>query len=162
MTRSGKRYYMSFIDDYSRYSKLYLLSHKDEASETFLKYKAEVKNQLNRKIKRFRSDRGGEYDSNTLNAFCKEYGIIHKVTPPYSPESNGVAEKKNRTLKEMMNTMLISFGHALNLWGEAILLTCHIQNRTPFKKIGKILYKLWTSYLLNISYLKVWVVLLKS
>ena len=76
-------------------------------------YKAEVENQLGRKIKRVRSDRGGEYL--LLNKFCEKEGIIHEVTPPYSPESNGVAERKNRTLKEMMNAMLVSSAAPNNL-----------------------------------------------
>ena len=71
----------------------------------FLSYKAEVENQLDRKIKRIRSDRGGEYIP--LNDYCEKEGIIHEVTPPYSPKSNGVAERKNRTLKEMMNSLLL-------------------------------------------------------
>ena len=73
-------------------------------------YKAEVENQLERKIKRVRSDRGGEYLSNEFNLFCEEHGIIHERTPPYSPESNGVAERKNRTLTEMVNAMLETAG----------------------------------------------------
>ena len=92
----------------------------------FLKYKAEVENQLGKKIKRLRTDRGGEYESNSFKSFCEEYRIIHETTPHYSPESNGVAERKNRTLKDMMNSILVSFGAALNLWGEAIISACHI------------------------------------
>lgn len=106
MTRGGKRYYVTFIDDYSRYTKLYLLRNKDDTHNAFLSYKSEVENQLNKKIKRIRSDRGGEYLS--LDNFCEQEGIIHEITPPYSPESNGVVERKNRTLKEMMNSMLVS------------------------------------------------------
>ena len=94
------------------------MRHKDEAGEVFLKYKAEVENQLGKKIKRLRTDMGGEYESNPFNSFCEEHGIIHETTPPYSPESNGVAERKNRTLKDMMNSMLVSSGAALNLWGK--------------------------------------------
>ena len=73
-------------------------------------YKAEVENQLERKIKRVRSDRGGEYFSNKFNLFCEEHGIIHERTPPYSPESNGVAERKNHTITEMVNAMLETAG----------------------------------------------------
>ena len=136
------------------------MSHKDEAIEMFVKYKAEVENQLSMKVKRLRSDRGGEYDASTLNAFCEEHGIIHEVTPPYSPESNGVVErKKKRTLKEMMNAMLVSSGTTLNLWGEAILSACHIQNRIPYKKTSKTPYELWKGYIPNVEYLKVWVCL---
>jgi transposase InsO family protein len=87
----------------------------------FIKYKFEVENQKNKRVKRLRTDRGGEYESNSFKEFCEQNGIIHEVTLPYSPESNGVAERKNRTLKEIMNDMLISFGLPTNMWGEAIL-----------------------------------------
>ena len=102
-----------------------------------------------------RTDRGGEYESNPLNSFCEDHGIIHETTP-YSPKSNGAVERKNRTLKEMMNAMLVSSGASLNLWGEAILFVCHIQNRTPYKRTGKTPYELWKGYAPNIAYLKVW------
>jgi transposase InsO family protein len=91
MTRGGKKYYVIFVDDYSRFTKLCLLRSKDEALEMFIKYKIEVKNQKNIRIKRLRIDRGGEYESNPFMEFCEQNGIIHEVTPPYSPESNGVA-----------------------------------------------------------------------
>ena len=77
--------------------------------EKFVLYKTEVENQLNKKIKVLRSDRGAEYESPFAN-FCAHNGIIHETTTPYSPQSNEVAERKNRTLKETMNAMLISFG----------------------------------------------------
>ena len=88
MIRSGKKYYITFIDDFSRYTMVYLLRSKDEAFEMFLKYKAEVENQLKRKIKRLRSDRGGEYEFTPFNDFYEQHGIIHEFTLPYSPESN--------------------------------------------------------------------------
>src|ERR1044072_4190668 len=153
-TRGGKRYYITFIDDFSRYTHVYLLRNKDEAFDTFLTYKAEVEKQLNRKIKRVRSDRGGEFIA--FNDFCEKEGIIHEVTPPYSPESNSVAERKNRTLKNMMNSMLISASAPDNLWGEAILSACLLQNRIPHKKTGKTPYELWKGYQPNLNYLKVW------
>ena len=105
MIRGGKRFYITFIDDYSRYIRMYLLRNKDEAMDAFIKYKNEEENQLSKKIKRLRSDRGREYESNPFNTFCEELGIIHEIAPPYSPESNGVARRKNRTLKEIMNAM---------------------------------------------------------
>jgi transposase InsO family protein len=73
------------IDDASRYCYVYLLKIKDEALNYFKTYKVEVENQLVKKIKRFRSDRGGEYFSNGFDLFCVEYGVIHERTPPYSP-----------------------------------------------------------------------------
>jgi transposase InsO family protein len=80
---------------------MYLLTTKDEALHYFKAYKAKVENQLERKIKRLRSDRGGEYFSSEFTEFCVEHGIIHEKTPPNSPQSNGIAERKNRTLTEL-------------------------------------------------------------
>ena len=67
-----------------------------------------------------KSDRGDEYEA-PIGEFCTQHGIIHEITTPYSPQSNGVVERKNHTLKEMMNAMLISSGLPQNMWGEAIL-----------------------------------------
>jgi transposase InsO family protein len=94
LTKDGKKYFMTFIDDSTRYCYVYLLNTKDEALDFFKIYKAEVENQLERKIKRLRSDHGGEYFSNEFNLFCLEHGIIHERTPPNSPQSNGIAKRK--------------------------------------------------------------------
>jgi len=72
MFRAGKNYFVTFIDEYSRYTKVYLIKHKDGAFYVFLKYKAEIENQLNKKIKRIRSDRGGEYVFLMNNVLEKE------------------------------------------------------------------------------------------
>src|SRR6266540_194682 len=106
LTKGGKKYFMTLIDDSSRFCYVYLLKTKDEAFHHFKIYKAEVENQLERKIKCVRSDHDGEYFSNEFNLFCEEHGIIHERTPPYSPQSNGITEKKNHTLTEMVNAML--------------------------------------------------------
>ncbi|XP_039141238.1 uncharacterized protein LOC120278531 [Dioscorea cayenensis subsp. rotundata] len=118
ISKGGKKYYVTFIDDFSRYTKVYLLRSKDEAGEMFLKYKTEVENQLDRKIKRVRSDRGGEYNTDYLKEFCEKNGIIHELTAPYTPQQNGIAERKKiELLKNMLNAMLISSSLADNMWG---------------------------------------------
>ena len=119
-SRGGKKCFINFIDNCTRYCYVYLLNGKDEPIETYWQYKTEVENQLDRKIKMIRSDRGGEYES-PFAEICLENGIIHQTTAPYSPQSNGIAERKNRTLKEMMNALLISSGLPQNLWRGAIL-----------------------------------------
>ena len=79
-----------------------------------------------------RSDRGGEYESPFVNIYV-QHGIIHENITPYSPQSNGVVERKNCTLKKMMNAMLISPGLPQNMWGEAILTTNYLLNKVPKK-----------------------------
>jgi transposase InsO family protein len=106
LTKGDNRYFITFIDDSTRFCYVYLLKSKDEALHYFKTYKAEVENQLERKIKRLRYDCGGEYFSGDSSDFCVEHGIIHERTPPYSSQSNVVIETKNRTLIDLVNTML--------------------------------------------------------
>ncbi|KAJ9539459.1 LOW QUALITY PROTEIN: hypothetical protein OSB04_032192 [Centaurea solstitialis] len=117
-TRGGKNYYISFINDCSKFCYIYLIHTKDEALNMFKTYKAEVENQLDKKIKILRFDRGGEYESHEFAEFCSSHGIVHQTTAPYTPQQNGVAEQKNRTLKNMINSMLITFRAPHSLWGE--------------------------------------------
>ncbi|CAM8925101.1 unnamed protein product [Rhodiola kirilowii] len=126
-TRGGNKYFVTFIHDSSKYCSIYLLKSKDEAVEKFAMFKLEVENQLNKRVKRLRSDRGGEYVE-PFGALCAQTGIIHEVTPPYTPQSNGVAERKNRTIKEMVNAMLLSSGLPQSMWGEAVLSANYLLN----------------------------------
>jgi transposase InsO family protein len=120
LTEAGQRYFMTMIDDTSRYCYIYLSKTKDETVNYFKTYKAEVRNQLEKKIKRFRSDRDGEYFSSEFDLFCVEYGIIHERTPSYSPQSNGVTERKNHTLTDLVNSMLDTAGLSKTWWGDFI------------------------------------------
>jgi transposase InsO family protein len=135
LTKGGKRYFLMLIDDASRYCYVYLLKTKDEALDYFKIFKAEAENQLERKIKRLRSDRGGEYFPILFDEFCAKHGIIHERTPPYSPESNRIAERKNCTLTDLANTMLDTTGLSKAWWGgEAILTASHVLNGIPNKR----------------------------
>ena len=96
-TRDGNKYFITFIDDCSKYCYVYLLKSKDETLEKFILYRNEVENHLNRKIKELRR-----------TAVVSMLFRLSQVTAPYSPQPNEIAERKNRTLKEMMNAMLIS------------------------------------------------------
>ena len=100
----------------------------------FKVYIVGVENQLSKKIKVLRSDRGGEYFSSEFNSFCEEYGIIHECTTPYTQQHNGIVERKNRTFLEMVNDMLLNAKLNFNLWGQALLTVCHILNRILMKK----------------------------
>ena len=95
LTRGGKRYFITFTDDYSKYTYVYLLRTKDEAFEKFKIFKEEVENMLGKRIRRIRSDRGGEYRLNEYSKFCETHGIIREELAPNSPPKNGVMERKN-------------------------------------------------------------------
>ncbi|GJY52709.1 pol polyprotein [Tanacetum coccineum] len=97
-TKGGNKYFITFIDDCTKYFYVYLLKSKDEAIDKFVLYKTEVENQLGRKIKVVRSDKEGEYVSPFAD-LCVKYGIRHEFSAPYSPNKNSIAERKNCTLK---------------------------------------------------------------
>jgi transposase InsO family protein len=98
-----------------------------------LHYFAEVENQLKKKIKRLRSDRGGEYFSNEFSEFCTVHGIVHERMSPYLSESNEIAERKDRILTDLVNAMLETAGLSKEWWGDAILTACHVLNKVPTK-----------------------------
>ncbi|GJS39882.1 retrotransposon protein, putative, ty1-copia subclass [Tanacetum coccineum] len=102
MSRQGASYFVTFTDDFSRYGYVYLLKHKHEVFETFKVFQKEVENQLGKTIKSLRSDRGGEYMSQEFLDHLKDHGIIAHRTPPYTPQHNGVSERRNRTLLDMV------------------------------------------------------------
>jgi transposase InsO family protein len=105
-TRGGYRYFLTFLDDLSRYGYVYLMKHKSETFEKFKKIQNEVENHRNRKIKFLRSHRGGEYLSYDFLTHLKASGIVLQLTPPGTPQRNGVSECQNQTLLDMMRSMM--------------------------------------------------------
>ena len=113
---NGQQYFITFIDDFSRYGYLYLIHEKSQSLDVFKAYKAEVENQLNRKIKAVRSDRGGEYYGRydgsgeqrpgPFARYLEECGIVPQYTMPGTPSQNSVAERQNRTLKDMVRSTI--------------------------------------------------------
>ena len=152
-TIGGKKYFVTFIDDCTRFCYVYLMHSKDEVLDKFKMFKAQVELQHETFIKCFRSDRGGEfYHPN----YFESTGIVHQITAPYTPQQNGIAERKNRTLVEMVNAMLSYSGLSKGYWGEAMLTACYILNRVPNKRNKITPYELWKQRKPNLNYLKVW------
>ena len=152
MDSYGKKYFISFIDDYSRYMYLYLLHNKSEALDAFKIFKVEVEKQCGKQIKIVRSDRGGEYygryteDGQVPGPFAKflqESGIVAQYTMLSSPDQNGVVERRNRTLLDMVRSMLSNFNLSKSLWTEALKTAMYILNRIPTKVVPKISFELW-------------------
>ncbi|GJW35178.1 retrotransposon protein, putative, ty1-copia subclass [Tanacetum coccineum] len=105
-SREGANYYVTFTDDFSRYGYVYLIKHKHEVFEMFKTFQNEVENQLGKTIKALQSDRGGEYLSQEFLDHLRSRGIISQLTPPYTPQHNGVSERRNRTLLDMVRSMM--------------------------------------------------------
>jgi transposase InsO family protein len=153
-TRNSHVYFISFIDDYSRYGYIYLIKEKTQALDTFKSFKSEVELQLNKRIKGVRLDRGGEYYGRSDGSgeqrpgpfvkFLEDNGIVPQYTMPDSPAMNGVAERRNRTLMEMVRSMISHTSLPLNLWGEVLKTVAYILNRVPTKAVNKTTYELWT------------------
>ncbi|GKC27224.1 retrotransposon protein, putative, ty1-copia subclass [Tanacetum coccineum] len=143
-------------DDYSHYGYVYLLKHKHEVFETFKVFKNEVENQLGKIIKTLRSDRGGEYISQEFKDYLKACGIIQQLNHPYTPQHNGVSERRNHTLFDMIRSMMNLTTLSLSFWDYTLKSTTRILNMVPTKKVDQIPYELWYGKVPNLSYLKVW------
>ena len=103
---SGFRWFVTFIDDCTRMTWLYLMKHKSESFEKFKEFKAQAENQTGKSVKTLRSDLGGEFLSTEFNHFLKEHGIASQLTPPGTPQLNGVSERRNCTLLDMVWSMM--------------------------------------------------------
>ncbi|KAJ9541966.1 hypothetical protein OSB04_028472 [Centaurea solstitialis] len=156
VARGGYRYFITFTDDFSRYGYVYLMRHKSESFEIFREFQNEVQNQLGRKIKFLRSDRGGEYLSDEFDNHLMECGIVSQLTPPYTPQMNGVSERRNRTLLDMVRSMMCHSTLPMSFWGHALKTAAHILNRAPTKSVEKTPYELWKGKKPNISFLRIW------
>ena len=138
--RGGFSYFITFTDDFSRYGYVYLMKHKSESFDKFKEFQSEVENQLGKKIKALRSDRGGEYLSYEFDDHLKECGILSELTPPGTPQWNGVSERRNRTLLDMVRSMMGQAELPLEFWGHALNTAALTINRAPSKAVEKTPY----------------------
>ncbi|KAL8099909.1 hypothetical protein AgCh_032243 [Apium graveolens] len=135
------------------------LIHNDTNSNSFEKfkeYKAEVEKQIGESIKVLRSNRGGEYLSLEFKGFLKECGIVSQLTPPGTPQWNGVSEKRNRTLLDMVRSMMSLADLPISLWGYALETAAYTLNRVSTKSVQKIPYEIWIEKCHSMSFMKVW------
>ncbi|GJZ00853.1 retrotransposon protein, putative, ty1-copia subclass [Tanacetum coccineum] len=143
VSRQGASYFVTFTDDFNRYGYVYLLKHKHEVFETFKVFQKEVENQLGKTIKSLHSDRGGEYMSQEFLDHLKEHGIIAHRTPPYTPQNNGVSKRRNRTLLDMVRSMMSQTTLPKSFWDYALETAARILNMVPTKKVDKTPYEIW-------------------
>nr|AAX94813.1 retrotransposon protein, putative, Ty1-copia sub-class [Oryza sativa Japonica Group]ABA93176.1 retrotransposon protein, putative, Ty1-copia subclass [Oryza sativa Japonica Group] len=154
--RGGFGYFITFTNDFSRYGYVYLMRHKSDSFEKFKEFQNEVQNHLGKTIKYLRSDRGGEYLSLEFGNHLKECGIVPQLTPPGTPQWNGVSERRNRTLLDMVRSMMSQTDLPLSFWGYTLETAAFTLNRVPSKSVDKTPYEIWTGKRPSLSFLKIW------
>ncbi len=143
-SKDGYNYALTLIDDYSRFGITNLMKRKSEAFENFLRYKAFVEKQQGREIKMVRTDRGGEFMSNEFDAYLENMGIARQLIIPGTPQQNGIAERRNRTLADATRCLLLESGLPLRFWGEALACATYLKNRSPTNaNEGKTPFERW-------------------
>ena len=157
-THSGYRYWVSFIDDYTRFRVVFPLMAKSDTFEAFKVFKAYAENHLNAKIKALCDDKGGEYMSSAFLHFTTDAGISRQHTVRNRPQQNGVAERANRTMAEGVTAMLAESGLPLSFWGEALASFVHISICLPTASISTQTtpYQLWHGKKPDVAPFRVW------
>ena len=155
-SNSSKRYIITFIDDFSKKVWIYFLVAKSETFTTFKNCKSLVEKESSELIYCLSTDRGGEFTSNEFNEFCRINGISRQLTTSYTPQKNGVAERKNQTIMNMVQCMLCDKQVPKAFWLEAARWIVHVLNRSPTLVVkDKTPEEMWSGVKPKVDYLRV-------
>jgi transposase InsO family protein len=125
----GSKYCLVIVDDYSCFTWVFILQEKSQTQETLKGFLRRAQNEFELRIKKIRSDNGTEFKNSQIEGFLEDEGIKHEFSSPYTPQQNGVVERKNRTLLDMARTMLDEYKTSDQFWAEAINTACYSINR---------------------------------
>ena len=117
------------VDDYTRYTWAFFLVDKSDVFVTFKSFVMGIQNEFETTIKRVRSDNGSEFKNTRIDELCDDFGIRHQFSAKYTPQSNGLVERKNRTLINMARSMLSEYNVSHSFWSKAINTACYYSNR---------------------------------
>ena len=151
----GARYGITFTDDHSRYTWIRFLKQKSETYDAFKSFKALVENHSGKQIKALHGDNGGEFTSNDFQEFLRKHGIQWQPTVPYTPEQNGVAERKNRTILELVRTIIHQASLDKRLWAELASTVVYLRNRVSTSTHNAVPYQLWAGSKPNVAHIRV-------
>lgn len=153
----GARYFVTFIDEKSRFCKIYFLKQKNEVLKYFKIYKNEVENFKNKKIKFLQTDNGkGEYCNDMFDKYLQDNGIQRRLSTPYTPEQNGLAERLNRTLLDKARCLMVESKIASMFWAEAVNTANYLRNRCPSRSIDhRTPFELWIGRIPSVRHLNV-------
>ena len=154
--KGSYEYFITFTDDYSRCGYVYLMRRKSEAFEKFKEFRAEVKNQLGKRIKAIRSNRDGEYLLRDFKDYLTQNGIVSQLATPRTPQQNGVAKRRNMTLLEMVRSMMSYSTLPISFWGYTLKIAMHILTLASSKSVPNTPKELWSGYKPSMKYLHIW------
>ncbi|GJT82125.1 putative ribonuclease H-like domain-containing protein [Tanacetum coccineum] len=150
-----KMYYLVVTDDYSRFTWVFFLATKDETSGILKSFITGIENLVDHKVKVIRCDNGTEFKNREMNQFCEMKGILRQFSVARTPQQNGVAERRNRTLIEAARTMLADSKLPTTFWAEAVNTACYVQNRVlVVKPHNKTSYELFHGRTPTLSFMR--------
>lgn len=130
-SKEGFKYFLTIVDGYTRAVWVYLLKSKDEVFDVFQSFVNIVHTQFGKCVKIIRNDNGTEFVNNKMDLLCNSKGILHQTTCVYTPQQNGIVERKHRHLLNVARSLLFQSGVPLNMWSDCILTATYIINRLP-------------------------------
>lgn len=149
-------YFLSFTDEWSRKVWVYFLKAKDEAFKCFVEWKKMVEVQVERKVKKLRTDNGLEFCNKRFEQFCRDEGIFRHRMCSYTPQHNGVAKRLNRSILNKVRNMLSESGLEAKYWADAVSTAVYLMNRTPSSVINfEIPEQRWTTEAPDLSGLRI-------
>jgi hypothetical protein len=155
-TPGGRRYFLLLVDDLSRYMWVVVLGSKGEATDAIRRAQAAAEAECSRKLRVLRTDNGGEFTAAEFTSYCVDEGVQCHYSAPYSPQQNGVVERRNQTVVGMARALLKQRGMPAVFWGEAVVMAVYILNRSPTKALnGRTSYEAWHGHKPVVSYLQV-------
>lgn len=151
----GASYFLGLMDVFTRHSWVYVIKRKSDAAAKIFEWKALVENQCKQRLLNLRSDNGGEFTSSDFKHQMAVLGVSLQTTPPYSPESNSIAERFNRTVQEKTRTIMLAAALPSFLWGEILQAANMIRNMSPVSHLSSTPFELWTGRRPDLSKLRV-------
>jgi hypothetical protein len=154
-TAGGKKLFLLAVDDMSRYMWLVLLATKDEAAKAIIHLQARAEAEVGHKLGTLRTDHGGELTAQAFMEYCAGKGVQRHLTAPYTPQQNGVVERRNQTVLGMAQCMLKSMGIPGRFWGEAVTTTVFVLNGAPTRALeDKTPYEAWYGHKPAVHFLR--------
>nr|CAH66624.1 OSIGBa0115A19.5 [Oryza sativa] len=155
-TPGGRKYFLLLVDDMSRHMWIRLLSGKHEAATAIKQFQVGVELESGRKLRALRTDRGGEFTSVEFMDYCADHGMRRELTAPYSPQQNGVVERRNQTVVAAARSMLKAAGMPACFWGEAVVAAVYVLNRSPTKALNGVTpHEAWHGRRPSVEHLRV-------